>query len=66
MSACVGSIRLSGWVSPPDAVQEDNPVDYLVHVRKVALPLYPQFGTEPNVYYVPPRWAPRAFLLQRH
>ena len=42
MAACVGSIRLSGWVSPPDKVRRDNPLDYLVHVRKVALPLYPQ------------------------
>jgi nitrate reductase beta subunit len=33
-------------------------------VEKVALPLYPQFGTEPNIYYIPPRWAPRAYLRQ--
>ena len=64
MAACVGSIRLSGWISPPDKVRRDNPLDYLVHVRKVALPLYPQFGTEPNIYYIPPRWAPRKYLLQ--
>ena len=64
MSACVGSIRLSGWVSSPEKVREDNPIDYLVHVRKVALPLYPQFGTEPNIYYIPPRWVPRSFLFQ--
>jgi nitrate reductase beta subunit len=37
---------------------------YLVHVAKVALPLYPQFGTEPNGYYIPPRWVPRAYLRQ--
>jgi nitrate reductase beta subunit len=41
-----------------------NPMDYLVHESKVALPLYPQFGTEPNLYYIPPRWAPRDFLEQ--
>ncbi len=64
MAACVGKIRLSGWVSAPDKAREDNPLDYLVHVRKVALPLYPQFGTEPNIYYIPPRWAPRSYLLQ--
>ncbi len=64
MSACVGSIRLPGWISRPDEAREKNPIDYLVHVRKVALPLYPQFGTEPNVYYIPPRWASRSFLLQ--
>ena len=64
MSACVGSIRMSGWISPPAQAREDNPLDYLVHIRKLALPLYPQFGTEPNVYYIPPRWVPRTFLLQ--
>ena len=64
MAACVGCIRLPGWISTPQEARPDNPLDYLVHVRKIALPLYPQFGTEPNVYYVPPRWAPRPFLLQ--
>lgn len=58
-SACVGKIRLQGWVDDPE-----NPVHYLVHKEKVALPLYPQFGTEPNVYYIPPRWAPRKYLEQ--
>ena len=38
----------------------DNPIDYLVHVRKVALPLFPQFGLEPNVYYIPPIHVPDA------
>ena len=42
----------------------DNPIDYLVHVRKVALPLFPQFGLEPNVYYIPPIHVPRRFLRQ--
>ena len=41
-----------------------NPLYYLVHVAKVALPLYPQFGTEPNGYYIPPRWVPRPYLQQ--
>ena len=61
---CVGKIRMQGWISPPDQADPDNPVDYLVHVAKVAKPLYPQFGTEPNLYYIPPRWAPRDFLKQ--
>ena len=30
----------------------------------MALPLYPQFGTGPNVYYIPPRWVPRPYLRQ--
>jgi nitrate reductase beta subunit len=58
-SSCVGKIRMQGWVDVPD-----NPVHYLVHEAKVALPLYPQFGTEPNIYYIPPRWAPRPYLEQ--
>ncbi|MBK9315715.1 MAG: dehydrogenase [Acidobacteria bacterium] len=61
---CIGKIRLQGWVSTPDKVKEDNPIDYLVHVRKMALPLYPQFGLEPNVYYVPPVHVPDQFLFQ--
>jgi nitrate reductase beta subunit len=61
---CIGKIRLQGWVSPPERAREDNPIDYLVHVRKLALPLYPQFGLEPNVYYVPPINVPDAFLVQ--
>lgn len=64
VSACVGSIRLSGWISEPENAIKGNPIDFLVHERKLALPLYPQFGTQPNVYYVPPRWIPRQFLTQ--
>lgn len=68
MAACIGQIRLQGLV----AVNQDgtwtedrtNPVYYLVHVAKVALPLYPQFGTQPNGYYIPPRWVPRPYLRQ--
>jgi nitrate reductase beta subunit len=59
ISACVGKIRLQGWIDDPD-----SPVYYLVRKAKVALPLYPQFGTEPNVYYIPPRWVPRGYLRQ--
>jgi nitrate reductase beta subunit len=61
---CIGKIRHVGWVSTPEAAREDNPIDYLVHVRKVALPLFPQFGLEPNVYYIPPVHVPRPFLRQ--
>ena len=35
-----------------------------MHVAKVALPLYPQFGTAPKGYYIPPRWVPRPYLHQ--
>ncbi len=61
---CIGKIRLAGWVSKPDAANPENPIDYLVHVKKVALPLFPQFGLEPNVYYIPPIHVPEPFLRQ--
>lgn len=68
MAACVGKIRLQGLVSIDDqgqwAEDRQNPLYYLVKVARVALPLYPQFGTEPNGYYIPPRWAPRPYLRQ--
>ncbi len=61
---CIGKIRLAGFVSTPENARPENPVDYLVHVRKIALPLFPQFGLEPNVYYIPPVHAPKRFLEQ--
>jgi len=68
MAACVGKIRLQGLVRVDERGQwvEDrtNPLYFLVKVAKVALPLYPQFGTGPNGYYIPPRWAPRPYLRQ--
>ncbi|RIK46322.1 MAG: nitrate oxidoreductase subunit beta [Chloroflexi bacterium] len=68
MAVCPGKIRLNGlveigadgtWVENPQ-----HPLYYLVRMAQVALPLYPQFGTEPNIYYIPPRWAPRPYLRQ--
>jgi nitrate reductase beta subunit len=68
MSSCIGKIRLQGlvpvgedgkWVKDPE-----HPLYFLVRERQVALPLYPQFGTEPNGYYIPPRWVPRGYLYQ--
>lgn len=61
---CIGKIRHAGYISLPENAREDNPIDYLVHIRKVALPLFPQFGLEPNIYYIPPVHAPQAFLRQ--
>jgi nitrate reductase beta subunit len=61
---CIGKIRMAGTISLPEQARADNPIDYLVHVRKVALPLFPQLGLEPNVYYVPPVHVPRPFLRQ--
>ncbi len=61
---CIGKIRFAGFISTPEQAREDNPIDYLVHVRKIALPLFPQFGLEPNIYYIPPIHVPRPFLRQ--
>ncbi|MBI5783092.1 MAG: dehydrogenase [Gammaproteobacteria bacterium] len=61
---CIGKIRMQGFVSPPDKARADNPLDYIVHVTKIGKPLYPQFGLEPNVYYIPPVHVPPAFLGQ--
>tara|TARA_B100001971_G_C18130044_1_gene504315 strand:- start:325 stop:807 length:483 start_codon:yes stop_codon:yes gene_type:complete len=68
MAACPGKIRMQGLVKMNSdgtwAEDRSNPLYYLVHVAKVALPLYPQLGTEPNGYYIPPRWVPRPYLRQ--
>jgi len=68
MSSCVGKIRMQGLVKMQKdglwAKDTENPLYWMVQKEKVALPLYPQFGTEPNMFYIPPRWAPRAYLTQ--
>ena len=68
MTACVGKIRLQGLVKKTDdgkwSQVPENPLHFLIRERQVALPLYPQFGTEPNGYYIPPRWVPRGYLTQ--
>ena len=68
MAVCPGKIRLNGLVRLQEdgSWQEDrqHPLYHLVMVEQVALPLYPQFGTEPNIYYIPQRWAPRPYLRQ--
>jgi nitrate reductase beta subunit len=68
MASCIGQIRLQGLVKIDEdgswAEDRQNPLYYLIKVAKVALPLYPQFGTEPNGYYIPPRWVPRPYLRQ--
>ena len=68
MAACVGKIRLQGLVKKtPDGTWDhvpENPLHFLIRERGVALPLYPQFGTEPNGFYIPPRWVPRGYLHQ--
>jgi nitrate reductase beta subunit len=61
---CIGKIRLAGWISKPENARPDNPIDWLVHIKKVALPLFPQFGLEPNVYYIPSVHVPVSFQRQ--
>jgi DMSO reductase family type II enzyme iron-sulfur subunit len=46
---CPGRVRFIGFLD-----DEGSAVHKLVNVWKVALPLHPEFGTQPNVYYVPP------------
>ena len=68
MAVCPGQIRLQGLVpvtETGDWVEDlDNPLYHLIRESQVALPLYPQFGTQPNIYYIPPRWVPRPYLVQ--
>ncbi|MBF0296590.1 MAG: dehydrogenase [Magnetococcales bacterium] len=61
---CIGKIRLQGFITTPQQAREDNPLDYIIHVAKIARPLYPQLGLEPNVYYIPPIHVPPAYLKQ--
>ncbi|MAF96305.1 MAG: respiratory nitrate reductase subunit beta [Rhodospirillaceae bacterium] len=51
---CVGRIRFVGYLD-----DEESPVYKLVKKWKVALPLHAEFGTQPNVYYVPPLSPPK-------
>jgi ethylbenzene hydroxylase subunit beta/complex iron-sulfur molybdoenzyme family reductase subunit beta len=51
---CPGRLRFVGHLD-----DERGPIHALVHRWKVALPLHPEFGTEPNVFYVPPLSPPR-------
>jgi steroid C-25 hydroxylase beta subunit len=46
---CPGRLRFVGFLE-----DEAGPIAKLVYEWKVALPLHPEFGTGPNVYYVPP------------
>jgi nitrate reductase beta subunit len=61
---CIGKIRLFGFKSNYESPREDNPLDYLIHIKKIALPLYSQFGLEPNVYYIPSINIPKEFNRQ--
>jgi len=64
MRNCIGKIRMVGYIHRPSEADPENPMDFLVHTKRIALPLFPQFGLEPNIYYVPPINAPERFLEQ--
>lgn len=51
---CPGRVRFIGFLDDPDSA-----VYRLVNVWKIALRLHPEFGTQPNVYYVPPLSPPK-------
>ena len=53
---CVGRIRFVGFLD-----DKDSQVYKLVHKYKVALPLRSDYGTQPNIYYIPPTEAPPKF-----
>ena len=46
---CPGRLAFVGFLD-----DEKGPIRRLVDEWRVALPLHPEFGTEPNVFYVPP------------
>jgi len=51
---CPGRLRFVGFRQDPQ-----GPIYKLVDQYKVAIPLHPEFGTEPNVFYVPPLAPPK-------
>lgn len=50
---CVGRIRFLGFLD-----DKESQVAKLVNEYKVAIPLRPDYGTEPNVFYIPPVFNP--------
>lgn len=53
---CVGRIRFVGYLD-----DINSQVYKLVHIYKVALPLHPEYGTSPNIFYIPPLPGPQTF-----
>lgn len=51
---CVGRVRHAGYID-----DKESDVYKLVRQWKVAIPLRPDFGTGPNVYYIPPLAPPK-------
>ena len=46
---CPGRLVFVGYVD-----DEAGPIHKLVHQYRVALPLHPEYGTGPNIFYIPP------------
>jgi DMSO reductase family type II enzyme iron-sulfur subunit len=46
---CPGRMRFVGYLDDPN-----GPIHRLAREWQVALPLHPEFGTGPNVFYIPP------------
>jgi len=53
---CPGRTRLFGFLDDTTSA-----LHKLVYVHEVALPLHPEYGTQPNVFYIPPFETTRAF-----
>ncbi len=51
---CPGRLRFVGYLD-----DEEGPIWKLVNQWRVALPLHPEFGLQPNVFYVPPLSPPQ-------
>jgi len=56
---CVGRLRFVGYLD-----DEAGQVHQLVHRWQVALPLHAEYGTQPNVFYVPPLPGPPRYDAQ--
>ena len=56
---CPGRAAFVGFLD-----DQNGPIYKLVKQWKVALPLHPEYGTEPNVYYVPSLQVPHSFNRQ--
>ena len=54
VAQCVGRAMHVGFVD-----DQDSSVYKLIKKYQVALPLHPEYGTEPNVFYIPPVLGPR-------
>ncbi|MFC7045734.1 4Fe-4S dicluster domain-containing protein [Halobacteriaceae archaeon GCM10025711] len=48
-SECTTQLRMVGMLD-----DRDGPIHKLVNQYEVALPLHPEYQTQPNVYYIPP------------